>query len=211
MLIRKIFKQDHLKKKQNQEEKMYKLKIRVFVILILLFITQLVAQDRSLKESDKINNFYLDIVGKMAYIDCDPAIIQGLRFGYNINEKVSIGFSGSRLLSNEDESYVNYKREDKINLSQGGIESFYKCELSERFYVTAGMTIGVAKVEYKDKDGDDWFGLIEPRASTNYRITDCFGIGTSIDYRIASGVNFSDFSNSDFSGWSANLSLKFGF
>ena len=53
--------------------------------------------------------------------------------------------------------------------------------------------------------------MMEPGASINYRIIDWFGLGLSTGYRLAAGVNYDDFSDASFSGWSSSLDFKFGF
>lgn len=190
---------------------MLKTKIKLSILLLMFLSMQFIAQDISLNKSGEMNKFYLEKVGRLTGIDCDAALLSSLRAGYNLDQNISIGLTGGLLLSNEGESFVNNKRDNKIDYYFGGAEGIYKCNLSDRFYVASAIAVGVAKVEFQDVKGDDWFGIIEPRMSINYRIADCFGIGYSIDYRFATGVKFGDFSNNDFSSLGTSLSLKIGF
>ena len=71
--------------------------------------------------------------------------------------------------------------------------------------------IGAGRCDYEVQPGYDYFFITEPGVSINYKITGWFGLGYSVNYRFASGVNYADFSNSSFSGWSTDLGFKFGF
>ena len=71
--------------------------------------------------------------------------------------------------------------------------------------------IGAGRADYEELGGHDYFYTMEPGASINYRIIDWFGVGLSAGYRFAAGVNYADFSDASFSGWSTSLDFKFGF
>jgi hypothetical protein len=108
-------------------------------------------------------------------------------------------------------SYINQDDRDTLHLGYGGIKAAYKYNLSEKFYMTGMMMVGAGRVDYENLGGYDYFFIIEPGASFNYKIIDWFGLGYSVSYRLASGVKYADFSDASFSGWAMDLDFKFGF
>lgn len=183
--------------------------------IIALFVTvQLYAQDITFQHNGKtrLNNFYADIVSKAAALNGDWGLMGGMRAGYNITPNVSVGMVGLGLIPDKIETYyINQTGRDELHLGYGGIETSAKIDITEKLYLAANVMVGAGRVDYEIAPGHDYFFITEPGASINYRITDWFGIGAAGNYRFASGVKYADFSNASFSGWSTDVSLKFGF
>jgi hypothetical protein len=185
--------------------------IAVFVIIITV---QLSAQDISFGQpgNNNLNRFYVDLVSKAATLNGDWGLFGGMRAGYNINENISVGLVAHGLIPNKIErSYINRKGRDELHLGYGGAETSYKYNLSEKSYLTGIMMLGAGRTDYENLGGYDYFFIMEPGVSYNYRITNWFGLGYALNYRFAAGVKYADFSNASFSGWSMNLDFKFGF
>lgn len=187
-------------------------------ILILLFVTiitlQTSAQDFSFsqQENNRINRFYIDLVGKSATLNGGWGLFGGLRAGYNINNNISVGLVAHGLIPEKlGGSYINRDGRDELHLGYGGLEAAYNYNLSDNFYLTGMMMLGAGRVDYQNSGSDDYFFIMEPGASINYRITNWFGLGLSAGYRFAAGVKYADFSNASVSGWSSSLDFKFGF
>ena len=184
--------------------------ITVFVALITF---QLSAQDISFSQSSvNPNHFYADLIAKTATLNGGWGLFGGMRAGYNINNNVSIGLIGHGLIPDKlGGSYINQEGQDELHFGYGGAEVTYKYNLSDRFYLTGMMMIGAGRVDYENLGGHDYFFITEPGASIDYNLTNWFGLGLSGGYRFAAGVNYADFSDASFSGWSSNLDFKFGF
>lgn len=187
----------------------------LFVTLFaVLFAAQIYAQDMSLTHSYRMDRtqFYVSLVGKAAALNGNWGLFGGLRAGYNIDENFSLGLTAHGLIPNKIErSYINQDGRDELHFGYAGAEAIYKYDLSDKFYLTGVMMLGAGRVDYEIADGYDYFFIMEPGASINYRITNWFGVGYAVDYRLASGVKYADFSNASFSGWSMDLSFNFGF
>jgi len=186
--------------------------------LIAAFVTfitfQLSAQDISLTQhgNNNLNCFYADLVAKTATLNGGWGLFGGMRAGYNINNNFSIGLVGHGLIPDKlGGSYINQEGEDELHFGYGGAEAIYKYDLSDRFYLTGIMMLGAGRTDYENLGGNDYFFIMEPGASVNYRIVDWFGLGLSAGYRFAAGVKYADFSDASFSGWSTALDFKFGF
>ena len=190
---------------------MKKLLIAVFVTLITV---QLSAQDISFTNQGKtnLNRFYIDLASKAATLNGDWGLFGGLSAGYNISNNISVGLVAYGLIPDKiGSSYINQEGQDELHLGYGGVEAAYKYNLCDKFYLTGMMMIGAGRADFENLSGDDYFFIMEPGASINYRISNWFGLGYSLSYRLASGVNYADFSNASFSGWSMDLDFKFGF
>lgn len=183
----------------------------VFVAAITF---QLSAQDISFNQNgdNQLNNFYVDLIGKTAALNCGWGLFGGMRAGYNINNNISIGAIAHGLIPDKlGGSYINQEGKDELHFGYGGAEVIYKYDLSDRFYLTGLLMVGAGRCDYENRGGDDYFFITEPAASVNYRLTDWFGLGFSGSYRFAAGVKYADFSNASFSGWTSSVDFKFGF
>jgi len=186
----------------------------IFVLFAIAFSVQLSAQnfDSNNLGSSIDNRIYIDMVAKAATMNGDWGLLGGMRIGYNFNKQYSLGLVAHGLIPNSIEgTYINRDGRDELNLGYGGVEAGYNYSLSDQFFLTGTMMLGAGKVEFVDLGGHDYFFIMEPGASINYKLTDWFGLGYSLNYRMASGVNYSKFSNASFSGWSMDLGFKFGF
>ena len=184
----------------------------MFALLVLFAAVQLSAQDISFAKPEKLNRFYADVLTKTANLNSYWALFGGMRAGYNINENVSIGLAAHGLVPNYiDGSYIVRKGSNELHLGYGGVEAAYKLNLSDRFYAAGIVMVGAGRANVEKLGGNDYFFIMEPGASINYRVTDWFGLGYSVSYRYASGVKYADYSNASFSGWSMDLGFKFGF
>ena len=186
----------------------------LIVVFVVFIAVQLSAQDISFTQqgSNDLNRFYIDLIGKTATLNSGWGLFGGMRAGYNINNNFSVGLVGHGLIPDKlGGSYVNQEGEDELHFGYGGAEALYKYNLSDKFYLTGMMMIGAGRADYENLGGYDYFFMMEPGASINYRIIDWFGVGLSAGYRFAAGVNYADFSDASFSGWSTSLDFKFGF
>lgn len=190
---------------------MKNLLIAVFVIAIT---SQLSAQNISFTQqgNNNFNQFYIDLVAKTATLNGGWGLFGGMRAGFNINNNVSIGLVGHGLIPDKlGGSYINQEGKDELHFGYGGTEVIYKHDLSDRFYLTGMMMLGAGRTDYENLGGHDYFFMMEPGASINYRLIDWFGLGLSAGYRFAVGVKYADLSDASFSGWTTELDFKFGF
>jgi hypothetical protein len=186
----------------------------LITIFSIFFIVQLSAQDISFDnpEDNNLNRYYIDFIGKTAALKGKLGLFGGIRAGYNISKNVSLGLAAHGLIPDKlGSSYINQDGRDELHFGYGGAEASYKYDLSDKFYLTGMVMIGAGRADYENLGGNDYFFILEPGSSINYRLTDWFGLGWSLNYRFASGVKYADLSNAGFSGWSTDLNFKFGF
>ena len=188
------------------------MKKTILIFLAMLFFGQLSAQ--TLYPNNLVDGtnsrIYLDIISKAATINGDWGLFGGMRAGYKFNKKLSLGVVAHGLIPEHiEDNYINRDGRDNINLGYGGIEASYNFSLTKDLYLTTAMMVGAGRVELENRNDNDYFFVIEPGASINFRFVEWFGLGYSINYRLASGVKYSNYSNASFSGWSMDLGFKF--
>ena len=195
-------------------KKRIQMKKTIFILSTMLFFVQLSAQtsDFNKLEGGTFNKIYLDVISKSATINGDWGLFGGMRAGYNFNKKISIGLVAHGLIPEHiEKNYINRDGREDLYLGYGGIEASYNFSLTKDLYLTTAMMVGAGRVELEKRDDNDYFFTMEPGASINYSFIDWFALGYSINYRLASGVNYLNYSNASFSGWSMDLGFKFSF
>lgn len=189
------------------------MKTLIIAIFVALITVQLSAQDISLTEQgNEQNRFYANLVSKAATLNGDWGLFGGVRAGYNFNNKFSLGLVAHGLIPEKlGKSYINRDERDELHIGYGGAEATYRYVLSNKFYLTGTVMVGAGRVDYENADWHDYFFITEPGVAINYSLTNWFGLGYSVNYRLASGVKYFDFSNASFSGLSMDLTFNFGF
>ena len=189
------------------------MKTLTIAVLIALITVQLSAQDISLtQQGNEQNRFYANLVSKAATLNGDWGLFGGMRAGYNFNNNFSVGLVAHGLIPEKlGKSYINRDNRDELHIGYGGVEAAYSYDLSNKFYLTGTVMVGAGRVDYENVDWYDYFFITEPGVSINYSITNWFGLSYAVNYRLASGVKYSNFSNASFSGWSMDLAFNFGF
>ncbi len=184
----------------------------IFILLATLFFAQLSAQtpDSNTFGNDANSGIYFDVISKAATINGDWGLFGGMRAGYNFDQNLSLGVVAHGLIPEHiEDNYINRDGREDMSLGYGGIEAAYKYSLTKDLYLTTAMMVGAGRVELENRNDNDYFFVIEPGASINFRFVEWFGLGYSINYRLASGVKYSNYSNASFSGWSMDLGFKF--
>ncbi len=195
-------------------KKRKKMNKTIFILLAILFFVRLSAQTF---DYDNLGNgtnsrIYFDVISKAATINGDWGLFGGMRAGYNFNKKLSLGVVAHGLIPEHiEDNYINRDGREDMNLGYGGIEASYNYSLANDLYLTTAMLVGAGRVELETRNDNDYFFMIEPGAAINYSFVDWFALGYSINYRLASGVNYLNYSNASFSGWSMDLGFKFSF
>lgn len=186
----------------------------IFILSAMLLFVQLSAQTSDYQNlgNGTNNRVFLDIISKAGTINGDWGLFGGMRAGYNFNKQLSLGIVAHGLIPEQiEDNYINRDGREDMHLGYGGIEASYNYSLANDLYLTTAMMVGAGRVELETRNDNDYFFIIEPGASINYSFFDWFALGYSINYRLASGVNYLNYSNASFSGWSMDLGFKFSF
>ncbi len=105
--------------------------------------------------------------------------------------------------------------EPELRTSYSGFEVEYVNQSYRLLHFSVQSLIGSGMVRYDDRNIDldktrDNYFVLQPGINMNVNITNWFRINTGLMYRLASGVSLEGTSNSDLSGVSGYIGLRFG-
>lgn len=135
------------------------------------------------------------------------------REGHTLN----IGLGSYRTESGFDASdWQNPELEaPELRMNYGGFELEYLIRSYKLIHFGLQTTIGGGDVRYKDRNIDldrtsDSFFVLQPGMNIHLNVTSWFRVSGGLYYRYANGVNLQGTGNSELSGLSAILGLRFG-
>lgn len=189
----------------------------IIILLVVLISCPVMAQDETLISGEIENGGYggpLLIIGQ---INGDTGIFVGAQGGWIINHAFVIGVKGYGLVNAVD---VEGSENLKLEFGCGGALLEYVIASNKLIHLSIQSMIGGGGVGYAVKDYtedyddinyfDDGFFVFEPGINLILNVTKYFRISAGAAYRYVNGVEYENLSNSDLSGASAQILLKFG-
>lgn len=159
-------------------------------------------------------------VVKFTSIDGNFGVITGVRGGWIINHKVSLGLGGYGLVTNHKLNGLIEGKERYLDFGYGGFEMEFILCSDEVFHLTFIGLIGGGATDYRldkhrnyEKDcprEEDYFFVGEPSVNAEVNITSFFRINAGVGYRFVSGADNGYITDSNLSGFSGIVQLKFG-
>lgn len=188
----------------------------IFLTLILSF--PLIAQEEEMLIDDEFESGgFGGPVIKITQMNKENAVLVGGRGGWLINHTFLIGGGGYGLVTDvaaKVADTVNHL--NKIELGYGGLEFEYIASSNKLIHLSFGVLIGGGGIGYRDDQNSDnhhsmdRFFVIEPGVNVNLNVTRFFRIAAGGSYRYVKGIDHPLSSDTDLSGPSAVLTLKFG-
>ncbi len=140
----------------------------------------------------------------------------GARGGVTFDHKLMFGASIYTLVSDVPIT----TREDSLRLvkfTYGGLEIEYTFWTNSVIHPTLSTLIGIGGIKYRDPvqgsfydpDSDTVF-VAEPMLALEINLTDFARLTVGGGYRLVTGVDLVELSNSDAEGWVVNLGFKLG-
>lgn len=185
------------------------------LFLVLLLAAPAFAKDETLLGDDFENGGYGAFVFRYGKImDADGFFVGG-QGGWIINHAFVIGAGGYGLVNQieVDESDCQY-----LGFGYGGLllEFIFASHKLVHFNVS-GLIGGGGVGYYDDKSCDysrdcdsDAFFVLEPGANVMLNLHRYVRIGAGATYRHVDGVRYGSLTDSDLSGWTAQMIIKFG-
>ncbi len=163
---------------------------------------------------------YGSLVFGVTSVNGQAAYLRGTRGAWVIRfgdgNAIHLGLAGYRTESDFDA--VNWRRQGhsapEMRTNYGGFEVEYVNRSLKLVHFGAQTLVGAGTVRYRkardlDKRSDDYF-VIQPGANIHLNITNWFRLSGGVFYRYAANVNLEGTSDSDLSGLSAMVGLRFG-
>lgn len=192
------------------------------LLLSLVIITDAKSRDmQTLFDGDVKHGGFGGPVVRFGSLDNDLAVWVGGRGGWIINfssqHSISIGGGGYGLVTEHHMPVQPENKETELAaVGYGGFEVEYTNQTHRLVHVTTSALIGAGGLttrneshEVSDSDPDPFF-VFEPGVHAELNVTHFFRIATGVSYRLTNGIDMGGFTDSDFSGFNAVLTFKFG-
>jgi hypothetical protein len=184
---------------------------------ICLIATSVYAYDETLiKRHTEVGGFFT-ISSRHTQVKETFALFFGGRVAMVINHKWAIGAGGCGIVN--DPIPEGFKEEGllKLRMAYGGCVFEYVPWSQKVFHIAVPVLVGAGKVSYKgdyldSKTGEDsdTFFILEPEINLECNITASWRMDLGASYRYVDGNELGDVTNEDISGFSGNLTFKFG-
>lgn len=195
------------------------MKKKLFILVLLIVCPLLFAQEETLLGSGEISNGgFGGPVVKFTSINKHFGVLVGGQGGWIINHTFVIGAGGYGLVNNIKTENLFLGERQLLNFGYGGLELHYIDNSNRLVHYTFSLLIGGGGIGYRHPDNWEWdldtntksFFVLEPTVRIMLNVTSFFRIGLGGGYRLISGVSLDDMKDSDISGPSAEIVLKFG-
>jgi hypothetical protein len=191
----------------------------LFVVLVLLLSTNHINAIEREKDETLVTGKYEfggfgGPVFKFSTLADEFAFLVGGRGGWIINHAISLGGGGYGLA--QETVFEGIPGSPYMQFGYGGgiIEFIYRSD--KLIHVSLAGLIGGGGFGYAYRDWGyyqediDAFFVMEPELNVMMNITEFFRIGAGGSYRYVTGITIENYTNSDLSGFSGNITLKFG-
>ena len=192
------------------------------LILIIMISVPGFAEDETLMKGRVSHGGFGGPVVKLTQIKNDFSVLVGGRGGWIINHSIVLGGGGYGLVNdNIDERIIPPDTTLFLTMGYGGFEFEYIITPHRLLHASFGTLIGGGGLDYSYRSPDryynnhrqwydDAFFVFEPGANAEMNVTSFFRFVLGASYRLVAGVETSGLDDSDLSGPSANITLKFG-
>jgi hypothetical protein len=183
--------------------------------LLHLLPVDIQGQEQTLVGDGLDHGGYGGPVWKVSSVAGDAAIFTGGRGGWIIDHRFVVGGGGYGLATDVrvDDGAATEAR--YLEMGYGGFEFEYVHRSDELVHLAVHTLIGAGSVELVERRpghslGTDEFFAFEPSVAGDLNVTNWFRIGGGVGYRLTVGADVGEVHDSDLSGVSGHLILKFG-
>lgn len=188
----------------------------LFLLVSILLATSLLAQEETLVGEGLHSGGYGGPVWKVGLVNGNAGMFSGGRGGWIINHKFAIGGGGyGSMVDVESDAVSDNGKTLYIDLNYGGFEMEYIHNSDKVIHWTIHTMIGGGSVRLLEHEPNrtietEKFFVVEPNLNLDINISSWFRIGLGASYLITMGLDSEKISNSDISGPSGLIILKFG-
>jgi hypothetical protein len=196
------------------------------MIVLLACSTPLFAQEQTLFDGGLESGGFGGPAVKFTSVQKEFAVMAGGYGGWLINHQFMIGGGGYGLateheISNQAMTYYNFPRKMYLEFAYGGGMLEYICTPNKLLHGSVNVLIGAGGVTYRESQYEwenmnssrrsDAFFVVEPTVSAELNLTTWMRLDVGAGYRFITGIGeLVGISNSDFSGPSGSVTVKFG-
>jgi hypothetical protein len=195
----------------------------MFVGMLIMFVTNGVAQEETLLKGDIKSGGFGGPVIKFTSIHNQSAVMVGGRGGWIINHSLVIGGGGYGVVNEIDapEGVLPNQGPLDIEFGYAGLELEYifhpQSLLHFSIYTLFGggdnhfvRDVGPVSESNQTTGESDFVFVLEPAVNAELNVTKWFRLNAGISYRLVTHVEQEELDESDFSGMAGILTFKFG-
>ncbi len=190
------------------------------VLMLFILVTGLLARDEeTLFRGEVAHGGFGGPMVTFSNIKSNLGVMVGGRGGWIINHMITIGGGGYGLVTNIP-IIPSAAGDDSLSLGMGygGFELGFILNSWKLTHLSFFLLIGAGGVSQVKWDADDFdmnnngdaFFVLEPSLEAVLNVTDFFRISAGGSYRYISGVELEGITDTDLSGLTAKITLKFG-
>jgi hypothetical protein len=199
---------------------------RTTILLLIVLGTPLFAQQQTLFDGELESGGFGGPAARFTQIQKEFAVFAGGYGGWLINHQLMIGGGGfglatEHVVSGDAMAYYSFPRTMYLEVGYGGGMLEYIFLPNSLLHGSVSVLIGAGGVTYQESryewnDHDysrrsDAFFVLEPTVNAELNLTTWMRLAAGVSYRYVSGIGeLVGISNSDLSGPSASIALKFG-
>jgi len=196
--------------------RIFKIIMLTLLFLLMAAIPVLAAKDSLAgKTSEDVSVWGVDLRSTQIY--GNQGLLLGGFDGWKINDSLLIGTEGYILLNpiQAPNAVQNYTLLYNIGLAYGGLKCEYNLNPGKSIHFSGDLLAGVGYVKYVASDYNFSAGsggicfVVEPGVNAMLKFTDSTQVGLGISYRLVSGLKINGLTDSDLTGVSVNLIIRY--
>jgi hypothetical protein len=191
--------------------------LSIFALLPMVAVAQ---QQETVFEGTIENGGFGGPAIQVTTVNNAAAVLFGGGGGWIINHTISIGGFGYGMINEVSAAKVNPDDTRKLDMGYGGIYLQYIHMSKSLLHVTANLLIGGGNLSYRTRNTNgewtnsgsvnDAFFAIEPGIDAELNLFENVRLALGGSYRIVSGIDMIEYSNSNIGGLSVHFMVKFG-
>jgi len=189
---------------------------RMFCILLVICTVTAAAQEQTLLGSSVKNGWSLGSFGGISTVNGQAAMISGFRANWIVNGSLHIGWASYDLTGTSIDAPFTYNEEPVcMDLAYRGLHTGWTFNSKKLVHWGISGFVGWGDVRFSQPESDkswkeDYFAVMRPSVSCELNIVKWMRVNISAAYRFALGVTAHGMDNTDLSGATAGITLRFG-
>ncbi|HVK39585.1 MAG TPA: hypothetical protein VNA88_13690 [Candidatus Kapabacteria bacterium] len=196
-------------------------RIALLAALVLIPVVA-AAQESTIFSGDIDHGGYGGMVTKLTSINGELGVMMGGEGAWVIDHTAYLGFQGTGLVNRMDAKKLQTNGEPYVlRVNEFGLRAGYIHNSDDVLHLTAGTLIGGGSMLLSERfvwtddsdvqwDTDQMYFLLEPEVAAELNVTKWMRVAATGSYRFAIGADYEGMTESDLSGPTGSLTLRFG-